>query len=59
MHDYKPTPADVQEAQDLLDSLVADGVAWKGDDGRYRLREDMEMVSVGDDEIIARRKPAN
>ena len=40
--------------QVLLDSLVSDGVAYQGDDGRYRLREDVRHI--GDGMFVRRRE---
>ena len=47
----------VEEMEKVLDGLVADGVAWKGEDGRYRIREDVEVYEDEDGDICAYRKP--
>ncbi|MBA4086665.1 MAG: hypothetical protein C0491_02535 [Novosphingobium sp.] len=48
----------VAEMQAILDGFVRDGIAWKGPDGRYRIREDVEVVELPDGTIQAIRKDA-
>lgn len=40
--------ADVAEMQKALDFLVAQGIAYRGEDGRYRLKKGVEVISVED-----------
>lgn len=44
-YDALPTVEKLAIAQVLLDDLVSDGLAYQGEDGRYRLREDVRRVS--------------
>lgn len=53
-----PPPYFPEEIQESLDELVADGVAYIGADGRYRVREDIEVEHLPDGTILVkRRKP--
>lgn len=38
----------------ILESLTADGLAYQGADGRYRMREDVELASDG---TATKRRP--
>ena len=49
------TPEEIQES---LDKLVADGVAYIGKDGRYRVREDVEVEHLPDGTTLVKmRRP--
>lgn len=50
----KPSANEVAEAQAILDELVADGVAYKGADGRYRLRENLTVTTMPDGTVLAK-----
>lgn len=47
------------EMQGILDALVNDGIAWKGEDGRFRLRDDIEILSDDGETIQITRKAVN
>jgi hypothetical protein len=47
----------VKASKVLLDSLVTDGIAYLGPDGRYRVREDVAVVDRGQFMQATRGKP--
>lgn len=47
------TPKEIQES---LDKLVADGVAYIGEDGRYRVREDIQVKHLPDGTALVSRR---
>lgn len=51
-----PPPYSPEEIKEILDKLVADGVAYIGADGRYRMREDVEIEHLPDGTTLAKRR---
>jgi hypothetical protein len=47
------TPEKIQES---LDKLVANGIAYIGADGRYRVREGIEVERLPDGTVIAKKR---
>jgi hypothetical protein len=46
-----------EASQIIMDSFVTDGIAYKGEDGRYRMREGVECSFDGDDVTVFVPKP--
>jgi hypothetical protein len=53
------TAMELDSARKILEEFEADGVVWKGSDGRYRLREDVRFTDNGDDTVTITKTVVN
>jgi hypothetical protein len=56
--EFSALPYTPEEIQEVLEYLASLGIAFKGEDGRYRLCEDVEVKMLPDGAVeVTKRKP--